>query len=217
MSTAISTAGRGRLGDCFITNSAVRRDTYRRIRSDEKDFAKRDGKRYALVMSQLDFPDHHHLRAAHGWLDLGRPLEAKEELSQISKTNFSHPDVLEARWKIAVEGNEWHSALQIARDLIDVDPDRVTGWINQSYCLHELKRTQEAWESLMRVAGKFPKVGIIPNNLACYACQLGRLAQAQDWLDKALAAGGRAQIKAMALSDDDLKPLWPEIEKFPDE
>ena len=166
-------------------------------------------------MSQLDFPDRHHLCAAHGWLDLGRPLEAKEELSKISKTNFSHPDVLEARWKIAVEGKEWHSALQIARDLIAVDPDRVTGWINQSYCLHELQRTQEAWESLLPAAGKFPKVGIIPYNLACYACQLGRLAQAQDWLEKALAVGGKMQIKAMALSDDDLKPLWPLIERFP--
>ncbi len=165
-------------------------------------------------MSQLDFPDQHHLRAAHGWLDLGKPLEAEEELNQISKCNFSHPDVLEARWKIAVEGSEWHGALQIARNLIDVDPDRVSGWINQSYCLHELKQTQEAWERLLPAAGKFPKVSIIPYNLACYACQLGRLEQAQDWLDKALAAGGKSQIKAMALSDDDLKPLWPVIEKL---
>ena len=165
-------------------------------------------------MSQLDYPDQHHLRAADGWLDLGNIIEAEEELNRISPANFFNPDVLELRWKIATETNSWQGALQIARDLIDADPDRAWGWINQSYCLHELKRTQEAWESLLLAAGRFPKVSIIPYNLACYTCQLGWLAQAQTWLDKAVAVGGKTQIKAMALSDDDLKPLWPVIEKF---
>lgn len=165
-------------------------------------------------MSQLDYPDQHHLRAAHGWLDFGQLPEAEEELNRISTGNFSHPDVLEARWIIATETESWQSALQIARDLIDVDPDRASGWINQSYCLHELKLTQEAWACLLPAAGKFPTVSIISYNLACYACQLGRLVQAKNWLAKAVAVGGKAQIKAMALSDADLKPLWPVIEKF---
>lgn len=182
--------------------------------TDEKDFAKQNRRQYRLAMSELDYPDQHHLRAAEGWLELGQSLEAEEELNRISAGNRTNPDVLEMRWKIAAEAKAWDGALQIARDLIDVDPDRPTGWINHSYCLHELKQTQEAWECLLPAAGRFPTVSIIAYNLACYACQLGRLVQAKNWLAKAVAAGGEAQIKALALADADLKPLWPEIEKF---
>ena len=180
----------------------------------KKDFAICIRPQYRWRVSELEYPDQHHLRAAHGWLELGRPREAGEELDRISAGNFFQSDVLEARWNIAVENNDWHAALQIARDLIDVDPDRASGWIDQSYCLHELKRTQEAWERLLPAAGKFSKASIIPYNLACYACQLGRLEPAQEWLAKAMALGDATQVKAMALNDADLQPLWSVIEKL---
>ncbi len=141
-------------------------------------------------------------------------MEAVEELDQISPAKFFHPDVLEARWKIAVENHDWHGALQIARDLMDVDPRRPSGWISRSYCLHELKRTKQALDCLLPAAGKFPEVGLIPYNLACYACQLGRFEQAQAWLAKAMAKGASAELKAMALGDADLKPLWSVIAKL---
>jgi hypothetical protein len=37
---------------------------------------------------------------------------------------------------------------------------------------------------------------------------------ALEWLRRALDLGGKSRIKAMALQDGDLKPLWPEIEKL---
>ena len=43
------------------------------------------------------------------------------------------------------------------------------------------------------------RTSVIPYHLACYACQLGRLEQAQAWLVKAMATRDAAQIKAMAL------------------
>jgi hypothetical protein len=37
---------------------------------------------------------------------------------------------------------------------------------------------------------------------------------AREWLQRAIAAGNQNSIKKMALADDDLKPLWPEIKEW---
>ena len=64
---------------------------------------------------------------------------------------------------------------------------------------------------LRSAAAVFPRNKLIPFNLACYACQMGRLEEAQEWLDRAFEAGGRKTMKAMALEDEDLRPLWDRI------
>jgi hypothetical protein len=37
---------------------------------------------------------------------------------------------------------------------------------------------------------------------------------ARTWLRRAINAGKKDAIKKMALADDDLQPLWPEMEQF---
>ena len=51
-------------------------------------------------------------------------------------------------------------------------------------------------------------------NLACYACQLGKLEEAMMWLEKAMAMAGKKEICGMALADSDLKPLWDKIREI---
>ena len=72
--------------------------------------------------------------------------------------------------------------------------------------MHELKRTREAFEQLAPAADKFPGVWTIPYNLACYCTQLGLLAEARNWLKRALAIDERV-VKKAACEDPDLKPL----------
>jgi hypothetical protein len=64
---------------------------------------------------------------------------------------------------------------------------------------------------LLPVVDKFPKEYIIRYNLACYACQLGNMKEARDWLKKAIDLAGTNQVKLMALDDPDLEQLWREI------
>ena len=64
---------------------------------------------------------------------------------------------------------------------------------------------------LLPVVDEFPEEYIIRYNLACYACQLGNLKEARDWLKKASDQAGTKQIKRMALKDADLEPLWKEM------
>ena len=49
--------------------------------------------------------------------------------------------------------------------------------------------------------------------LACYWAQLGNLERAKVFLETAFEIGNSARLKAMALSDPDLEPLWKEIGK----
>jgi hypothetical protein len=80
-------------------------------------------------------PDVHYLNAAIGWLGLGRRDYALVELQNISAENQRHPDVLEARWAIFAQDNDWDDALAAARKLVRLAPDRVTGWLHQAYAL----------------------------------------------------------------------------------
>ena len=91
-------------------------------------------------------------------------------------------------------------------------PQLPAGWIHQSYSLHELRRTDEAFQFLHAIVLKFPEESVIPYNLACYACQMGQLDVAQRWLNQAVRIGGKASVKEMAEQDADLEPLRSYIE-----
>ncbi len=162
-------------------------------------------------MDELEPPDRHHLSAATGWMELGNPREARAELLRISEQQQQRPEVLELHWRICAEEKDWATALAVARQLVQVDPEDPAGWIHQSYSLHELKRTAEARDLLLGVAGKFSRIGTVAYNLACYTCQLGQTDEARRWLSRAIQLSGKERVKAMALTDPDLAPLRDEI------
>jgi predicted Zn-dependent protease len=163
------------------------------------------------AMKPLELHDQRHLDAAQGWFELGNCVEATEELEQITPEMRGHPSVLEVRFHIYAAAKKWEYAAEIARAIAEFAPDNPFGFIHQAYSLHELKRTQEAWNVLLPVVDKFPKEYVIRYNLACYACQLGNLKEARAWLKKASDLAGTKQIELMALEDADLKPIWKEI------
>src|SRR6266516_2794410 len=84
------------------------------------------------------------------------------------------------------------------------------GWCE----LGSVAEAKAAWDVLLPAVETFPEEPIIAYNLSCYACQLGRLDQARQWLQRAVKVAGKEKIKFMALNDDDLSPLWEEIEKL---
>jgi len=164
-------------------------------------------------MEPLGPPESHFLSAAIGWIGLGNLAEAEAELGQIGPALQQHPDVLEVRWSLLAQQQKWDEAVQVARWLLHAAPERPTGWIHQAYALRRATHggLDQAWAVLLPAFDKFPKESIIAYNLACYACQMGRLDDARTWLKRAFALAHKDEIRRQALADLDLQPLWAEL------
>lgn len=162
-------------------------------------------------MRELQPPELHYLRAASGWLDLGLPEEARFELQKIGGAAARHLEVLALRWELSARAGCWEEALEIAQQMVAADESDAAGWINRSYALHELRRTTEARESLLPALPRFPDVGLIPYNLACYACQMGDIGAARGWLREAIRLDGRTVVLDRAAQDADLVALRGEL------
>ncbi len=169
----------------------------------------------------MDFKDHFsnpadkfHVDAASGWIGLGDLPSARDELKQISRELRNHPAVLMVQSELLFAEENWEALLPLTEMLLRQFPKLDFLWINRSYALHELKRTQAAFAALLPAAKKFPKRWLIRYNLACYCSQLAALEDAMDWLQKAVELADKTEIKTMALDDADLKPLWQEIKKL---
>ncbi|HZV35037.1 MAG TPA: tetratricopeptide repeat protein [Verrucomicrobiae bacterium] len=160
---------------------------------------------------KLEPPVSHHLNAAQGWLGLGNADEANAELAKIPVSLQKHPEVLEVRWQTRAKARQWEECVQIAEEFIDLAPKQAWGWVHRSYALHELKRTQEAYDELLPAVAFFPKDWLIQYNLACYSCRLGQHERAMRFLQQAFKLGDEKEIKPMALTDADLRELWEQI------
>lgn len=165
----------------------------------------------------LEPPDIHHVRAALGWLELGNPAEAGDEIARVSAANLNHPDVLEVRWAVCAEGGSWDAAEEVAEALVAVAPERSSGWVHRAYAVRRRRGggLEQAERLLLAALDKFPKESVIPYNLACYAAQLGRLGEAWDWLLRAAGIEGRIEvIRDRGLIDTDLEPLWKKLRRW---
>jgi hypothetical protein len=166
----------------------------------------------------LTVPDCMFLQAAEGWLGLGDWKSAQEELEKITPEFRSDPVVLKVRWETCVVGKQWDAGVEIGRMLIEAEPGESFGWVNHSYALRRASGggLQAAYDALKPAADCLKDLQQVRFNLACYACQLGRLDQARQWWTKCLSAaahdGTMQRIKQAALAEPDLRPLWHEIE-----
>jgi len=178
--------------------------------------AKLPHNQFSIPMQGLEPSDIGRLNAALGWLGLNSPGDAHAELDAITPVQQSHPAVLEVRWLLCVHVQNWREALAVAERELAVRPEDSSGWLHRAYALRRVDGggLTPAWDALLPAAAKFPAEPIIAFNLACYACQLNQSSDARTWLQRAVKSGGKETIQKMALADEDLRPLWPEVEAW---
>ena len=58
------------------------------------------------------------------------------------------------------------------------------------------------------------RLPVIAYNLSCYACRMQQLDLARHWFHRSVAAGHKEALQQMALADEDLQPLWAEIQNL---
>jgi tetratricopeptide (TPR) repeat protein len=168
-------------------------------------------------MKPLEPPDRFHFLAAHGWLELGNPIEAEAELERIAPELRAHPDVLKTRWAVYSKAQNWAAAADIGQTLVEMEPGDSFGWMNRSYALRRAPGggLQAAYDALRPAADLLADLEPVAFNLACNACQLGKIEEGREWLAKSFAAadckGRLSQAKLHALDEPDLEPLWQDL------
>lgn len=156
----------------------------------------------------LEEVDLHFVRAAEGWLELGDPVEANDELDQIRFERRGHPDVLVLRWHIYAAAKMWRVCLIIARILTERNPDDSRGWLALAETFYFMKRFENAYTIAFSMSLEFPESWLLLYATARYACLLGRKTEAEQYLQLAMAVGDRKSIRRRALEDSDLAGLW---------
>ena len=91
-------------------------------------------------------------------------------------------------------------------------PEEHEFYFKTAYCLHELKRTQEAKVTLESAPPSIREHSLYQYNLACYETQLGHLEVAKSLLRECFIQDPHYRQKS--LDDPDLEPLWEALAKI---
>jgi tetratricopeptide (TPR) repeat protein len=165
----------------------------------------------------FSFQERQLIRAATGWLELGDALSAFEELERLPAKTRTHPNVLKIRYEIYAKAGKWELAFELAEGLSRLLPNEVTPFIWRSCSARRVADGGIEWalELLLDVVNDFPDEPIVPFNLACYSCQLGKLVEARSWLhitwEVAAKDNSARAWKLRAIDEKDLEPLWKEL------
>ncbi len=100
-------------------------------------------------MKALPHPDNLYLDAATGWLMLGDPKSAMEELERLSKPSRGRPEVLEMEWSVHALLQSW----EVLRPAYEKFPSEEVIAYNLACYAAQMGRLKEAWDWLER-AGK---------------------------------------------------------------
>jgi len=146
------------------------------------------------------------LTAADGYLFLGMPEEALDELSKIPHMQHAHPAVLRARIRILLHLRQWRRAERLSREGSRRYPDENEFMVQRAFALHQLEKGPEAIEVIRNAPEWIRRTGILQYNLACYEAQLGDLGIARQCIRAAIEIN--ASFKKNAKTDPDLQRLW---------
>ena len=151
------------------------------------------------------------LRAAEGYLELNLPQEAQEELVAIDPEERAKWQV-SALWTFVHQAlGQWQEMEAAAALLCAARPEEAQWAISLAYATRRAYDLEAARTVLREAQTRFPEEAIIRYNLACYECQLGRLAEARADLREAFRL--EKTCREMALQDADLAPLHGELEQ----
>ena len=111
--------------------------------------------------------------AAQGYLELGMAAEALAEIAALPAIEIRDPDIIELRLHILMQATRWADALSTAEELIRLNADAIPAYIHGAFALHELGRTEEARNLLLKGPSELRKDPTFHYNIGCYEAVLG--------------------------------------------
>ena len=162
--------------------------------------------KYRAMISATDPENERLLVAAQGYLDLGLPLDANNEIESMNAEVRHLPEVLEVRVGIYRKMEKWELMQTVAKSLALHDPDEPQFTIWWAYATRRADSLDAARLILVNAVERLPEVPIFLFNLACYEAQLGDIERAKKHLQHAIEL--RGELRRAALEDEDLRPVW---------
>lgn len=143
--------------------------------------------------------------AASGYAELGMDRESIAELDAIEPRMQNRPEVLQLRLHHFMRHKRWTQALRVSQKLCRIAPDCCTGFLHAGFCLHQLGKTEQAKELLIRGPIALLKEPIYYYNMGCYEALLGNVHDAEENLRISFKMD--SSFRALAKRDPDLKAL----------
>jgi tetratricopeptide (TPR) repeat protein len=141
------------------------------------------------------------LRAASGWLELGMPDDALEELKGLTKEEGETRKATELRMAAQMAQGDWKSAGETGLELCEMAVDEPDFHLSAAYCLHEAGETKEAMRCLEEGPEVLEEMAIFHYNKACYLCVMGDVKGASECLARAIEMDDSFQEAAMVDKD----------------
>jgi Flp pilus assembly protein TadD len=145
------------------------------------------------------------LRAACGYAELGMTRQSISELNAIDRAYQNRPEVLQLRLHHLMRGQKWAQALRVSQKLCRAAPDCSAGFLHAGFCLHELGKTAEAKQLLLKGPAALLKEPIYYYNMGCYEALLGNVKDARINLETSFRMD--ATFRELAQRDPDLEAV----------
>src|SRR4051812_17439762 len=133
--------------------------------------------------------------------------ESMGELNAIDTQLQNRPEVLQLRLHHLMRDKRWNTALKISRRLCMAAPDCSAGFLHAGFCLHELGKTAQAKELLLRGPAALLQEPIYYYNMGCYDALLGNLQDARVNLETSFQMD--STFRELAKKDPDLASVQP--------
>jgi Flp pilus assembly protein TadD len=146
-----------------------------------------------------------HFRAACGYAELGMTRQSIAELNEIEPEQQNRPEVLQLRLHHLMRSQRWASALRVSQKLCRAAPECSAGYLHAGFCLHELGKTAEAKQFLLKGPAALLKEPIYYYNMGCYEALLGNVKDARINLETSFRMD--SSFRELAKRDPDLESV----------
>jgi hypothetical protein len=157
----------------------------------------------------LELADLRRLRAVEGYIELGMYDDANIELAQIDPACPAVSRILALKLCIYAGLSKWRLMGAVAKKLAQRDPNDPQWAIWRAYAAARAQSFEGAKKILIQALQTHPNDPRIHYALGCYESRLRHFYTAKRHLARAIQLDAR--LKLLALTDEELEPLWAEI------
>jgi hypothetical protein len=144
------------------------------------------------------------LRRSHGWLELGCPVEAYEELEKLPDSLHTTREVLKLKCNILSAARNWRELRVLSSTSAMYFPQEAAFAEDWAWSEHKTGQTKQAYSILVHAAERYEKTWRTAYFLACFSYALKQSREATEWLGLALLLhSSPSQLKQRALREED--------------